>query len=261
MSMVYTTLNETWKGLIILWDYKFSMMTQLFGIFFIFLGIMFFVGQGEITQEQVASTVIGFIVTFYAMETVSNMSWALMNEAQTGTLEQMYMSPVSTQLILLGRSFASLVAATAQMMIVVVITLLIFQVSLPLSLSIVPVLLITIVGLLGFGYLVGGLTLIFKQVGPIANILQNFLLIGNGTFLPVSMMPAWLSAVALALPTTYGIVLMRRVMLDGEALMVLVSDGSLMWLTVQSIGYFIAGWFIYQFCENRARNQGTLGQY
>lgn len=261
MSMVLTTFNETRKGLIIMWDYKFSIMTQLFGIFFILIGIMFFVGQGSITQEQVASTVIGFIITFYAMETVSNMSWALMNEAQTGTLEQMYMSPVPTQLIILGRSFASLVSATVQMIIVVIITMLLFQVSLPLTLDIIPILLITIVGLLGFGYFVGGLTLIFKQIGPIANILQNFLLIGNGTFLPVSMMPGWLSVISLAFPSTYGIVLMRRIMLDGETLMMLANDGSLMWLGAQSVFYFFLGWGIYQFCENIARKQGSLGQY
>lgn len=261
MSMVLTTFNETRKGLIIFWDYKFSMIAQLFGIFFILIGIMFFVGQGSITKEQVASTVIGFIVTFYAMETVSNMSWALMTEAQAGTLEQMYMSPASPQLIILGRSFASLLTATVEMGIVVIVTMLLFQVSLPFTLDIIPILLITIIGLLGFGYFVGGLTLIFKQVGPIANILQNFLLIGNGTFLPVSMMPAWLGAISLAFPSTYGIVLMRRIMLDGESLMMLVNDGSLMWLGAQSVFYFFLGWGIYQVCENIARKQGSLGQY
>ncbi|MEO1290616.1 MAG: ABC transporter permease [Chloroflexota bacterium] len=261
MTMVRTTFNETRKGLIILWDYKFSMFTQLLGIFFVFIGIMFFVGQGSITQEQVASTVIGFIITFYAMETVSNMSWALQNEAQVGTLEQMYMSPAPTPLVILGRSFASLVSGTVEMVIVVIATMLLFQVTLPFSWAVIPILLITLVGLLGFGYLIGGLTLIFKQIGPIANLMQNFLLIGNGTFLPVSMMPAWLSAISLTLPSTYGIVLMRRIMLDGETFMMLVRDGSIMWLGVQSVAYFIAGWLIYKFCERIARNQGTLGQY
>ena len=261
MTAFSTTMNETRKGLIIMWDYKFSMLMELLGIFMIFVGITFFVGQGDITQEQIASTVLGFFITFYAMSTISTMSWALMNEAQTGTLEQMYMSPTSTQLIILGRSLASLVAATIQVVLVGAVILLLFRVSLALSIHTIPVMLITLFGLLGVGYLIGGLTLIFKQVGPIANMMQNLLLIVNGTFLPVSMMPAWMGFIVQFVPSTLGIILLRRVVLEGATVSMMIQDGSLLWLTAHSVTFFVGGWFIYAFCERVARQQGTLGQY
>jgi hypothetical protein len=44
MNLVYAILNETRKGLLILWDYKFNLLIEWFGLIFIFVGIMFFVG-------------------------------------------------------------------------------------------------------------------------------------------------------------------------------------------------------------------------
>ena len=261
MSAVSTMFNETHKGLLILWDYKFNLVVEWLGLIFVVVGIMFFVGQGQITQDQVASTVLGFVVTFYAMNAVGDMSWNLMEEAQTGTLEQMYMSPMPTQLVVLGRSLASLVSTTIQVLVTTTIIFVLFQLQLPLTWQMIPVLLITIVGLLGFGYIVGGLTLIFKHVGPLANILQNALLIANGTFLPVSFMPTWMATAVTFLPSTLGIILMRRVVLDGDSLMMLWADGSLLWLIVHSVAFFIGGWLIFAFCENIARKQGSLGQY
>jgi ABC-2 type transport system permease protein len=259
--MVNSTVNETRKGLIILWDYKFSVLIQLAGIFMIVIGIMFFAGQGNITREQIASTLLGFIITFYGMETLSNMSWALMNEAQSGTLEQMYMSPAPSQLIVLGRSLASIISATIQLVIMLVVMIPLFNVSFTFSLDAVVILLITMIGLLGFGYVMGGLTLIFKQIGPLANIIQNIVLMANGTFLPVAFMPVWMAAAVKLIPSTLGIIALRQIVLDGKTLADLSADGTLLLLTGHSVGFFILGWFIFALCERIARQKGNLGQY
>mgnify|MGYP001213466073 CR=1 FL=1 len=255
------TLNETRKGLIILWDYKFSLLMQLLGMVMVFTGIMFFVGQGEFEKATLASSLLGFIVTFYAMETISNMSYALTAEAQAGTLEQIYMSPAPSSLIILGRSFSSFVSATLQLLIIATALLILFQISLPFRWEIVPILVITLFGFLGFGYVMGGITLIFKQVGPSAEILRSMLLFINGTFLPVEYMPTWLKTVAQALPSTQGILVMRRVALDGASLADVWADGSLVFLVAHSGLFLLFGLLFFGYCERVARRQGTLGQY
>lgn len=261
MTAINIILNETRKGLIIIWDYKFNMLMQMFGILFIFVGIMFFVGQGNITPEQVTSTILGAVITFYVMESISSMSWELMSEAQAGTLEQMYMSPVPTQLVIIGRYFASMISATIQMLIICTALILLFQVPIQFSWSMIPIFLLTIPSLLGIGYLVGGLTLVFKQIGPVANLIQNLMMISNGTFLPVAFMPAWMALLVKFLPSTLGIILIRRAVLEDVSLASMVGDGSLLILVLHSIGFFIIGWLGFAFCENIARKQGSLGQY
>ncbi len=260
-SMFASTINETRKGLIILWDYKFSVAIQMLGIFMIIIGIMFFAGQGEITNEQVASTLLGFIITYFAMDTLSNMSWSLMTEAQSGTLEQMYMSPAPSQLIVLGRSFSSLISASIQVVIMLLVMIPLFGVTFNFTLDALVILAITLIGLLGFGYLMGGLTLIFKQIGPLANIIQNFVLIANGTFLPVALMPTWMASAVQLIPSTLGIVALRKVVLDGMSLSELAADGTLGILTLHSVAFFMLGWFIFAYCERIARRRGSLGQY
>jgi ABC-2 type transport system permease protein len=255
------TLNETRKGLIILWDYKFSLLIQLLGIGMVFIGIMFFVGQGELEQAALASSFLGFIITFYAMETLSNMSYALTAEAQAGTLEQIYMSPAPSSLVVLGRSLSSLISATIQLVLIATLLLLLFQINVPFRWEIFPILFITMLGLLGFGYVIGGMTLIFKQVGPFANILQNMLLFINGTFLPVEYMPIWLKTFAQLLPSTQGILVMRRVAIDGASLADVWADGTLIYLVAHSGIFLLLGLFIFGYCEKIARRQGTLGQY
>lgn len=258
---INATLNETRKGLTILWDYKFSLIIQLFGIGMVFIGIMFFMGEGELAEEQLTSGMLGFLITFYAMEVISNMSWSLMNEAQTGTLEQMYMSPAPSGMIVFGRSLASLVSGSMQLVLIAIALILLFQIEIPIKWEMLPILLITMVGLTGFGYVMGGLTLVFKQVGPIANIAQNLLLFTNGTFLPIENMPDWMAGIAELIPSTQGIVVMRQVALDGLTLSDVWNDGSLVFLIVHSVVFLILGWAVFTWCENIARNRGSLGQY
>jgi ABC-2 type transport system permease protein len=125
----------------------------------------------------------------------------------------------------------------------------------------VLVLLLTLLGILGFGFLIAGAVLVFKQVESLANLVQNVLIFLNGSLLPVEQMPRWLSSVAHVLPTTQGIVVLRRVVLDGQRLAAVWRDGSLPWLIAHSGLFLLAGWTVFLFCERAAKRQGSLGQY
>ena len=91
--------------------------------------------------------------------------------------------------------------------------------------------------------------------------MQNALLFLNGAFLPVDRLPVWMEAFARTLPTTQGIIVLRRIVLDGASLAAVWQEGSLIWLVVHSAVYFVVGWFFFKWCEKKAREQGALGQY
>ena len=116
-------------------------------------------------------------------------------------------------------------------------------------------------GLFGLGFMIGGATLLFKQVTQLANFVENFLLYLSGTLLPVHDLPNWLEAFAKILPTTHGIIVLRRVVLEGQSLASVWNDGSLGWLFVNTLAYLIVGIIVFRWFERRARNQGVLGQY
>ncbi|MBN2306160.1 MAG: ABC transporter permease, partial [Anaerolineae bacterium] len=63
------------------------------------------------------------------------------------------------------------------------------------------------------------------------------------------------------LPTTQGIIVLRRVLLDGESLADVWTDGALILLAVHSVVLFVVGLLVYATCERIAKRQGSLGQY
>ncbi|MDE2822892.1 MAG: ABC transporter permease, partial [Chloroflexota bacterium] len=142
-----------------------------------------------------------------------------------------------------------------------VILAMILPVTLPLELAAIPPFALTMVGLFGFGYAIGGLTLVFKQISSVSGLLTNVLLFLNGALLPVHHFPAWLETIAVFLPTTQGIIVLRKVVVDGASLTAVWEDGSMVFLAVQSILFLVVGWALFNVGERVAKRSGTLGQY
>lgn len=134
-------------------------------------------------------------------------------------------------------------------------------ITIPLHLEGIPVFMLTMMRLFGLGFMVGGATLLLKQVTQLANFVENFLLYLSGALLPVHNLLDWLEAFAKMLPTTHGIIVLRKVVLEGQSLVSVWNDGPLGWLIVNTFAYLVIGILVFKWFERRAMNQGVLGQY
>jgi ABC-2 type transport system permease protein len=197
----------------------------------------------------------------YSSSVISGMCRDLLGEAQAGTLEQIFMSPVPVFLILIGRSLATLITATINILLFAVVILWTLKVNISLQWQGLVIFIITMAGVFGFGFIIAGMTLIFKRVGELAGLTANALLFLNGSMLPVEQFPRWLALVAKTLPTTQGIILLRDTLLEMQPLYELWKDGSLLLLCSQSIIYFGGGLLVFIWCPRKAKLQGTLGYY
>jgi ABC-2 type transport system permease protein len=260
-TAILTTYNETRKGLLVMWSYKFNLSTEMFMLGFIFVGIGFFMGDGELRPEWLPGALLGYLIWFYATIGLNSMAGGLMEEAQAGTLEQIYMSPTPTFVVFVGRLFATLISSTIMVGLVGTGLLLLLRISIPLNWLGLPVFILTMVGVFGMGYAIAGATLVFKRTGSLTNMLTNVMLFLNGAFLPVDRLPEWLGLVAKGLPTTQGIVVVRRVMLDGQSLGDTWSDGSLVRLALPSAVLLAVGLAVFVYLQGVAKQRGTLGQY
>jgi ABC-2 type transport system permease protein len=254
-------LGEVRKSLLVSWTYRVNTLATLLTLAFTFLAICFLMGGGKLKPEMITSALVGYLTWSYAAQTMSDVSYGLRGEMQAGTLEQMSMSPVPIGLILIGRVLATLMIGTVQALILGIALVLLTGAGLPLRWVGLPVLIATLVGVLGFGFIIAGAVLILKHVESMINLLINILVFLNGTMLPVEAMPAWLAAIARALPSTQGIIVLRRILLDGRSLASTWQDRSLVWLLVNSVIYFAVGWIVFTTCERVAKRQGSLGQY
>ena len=253
--------NEVRKELIITWNYRANAAIELLTLVFVFVFISYFAGGGELDSERLPGSLLGFLLWFYAAFAISGMSGGITGEASIGTLEQLYMSPMPTWLVFVGRVIATFVKGTAMVVLLGVVLAMILPVTLPLEVAALPPFALTMVGLFGFGYAIGGLTLVFKQISSVSSLLTNVLLFLNGALLPVHHFPPWLETVAVFLPTTQGIIVLRKVVVDGMSLTAVWQDGSMVFLAVQSLLFLVVGWILFNVGERVAKQRGTLGQY
>ncbi len=178
------------------------------------------------------SLVLGFFIGVFAFGIVGMFTQGIQGMARTGELEQVCLSPYGLVVNFLARSFVSSVNSIANSAIMLG---LVAHFVAPGSLHFAPAATVALLGLtylnlIGFGFMVGGLVLIFKDVGPIAMILR-FILIGLATFSTFSetgpqAWPAPARAVAHVLPVTDASRCLRYTLIDGQQLPVLDAEGS-----------------------------------
>lgn len=253
--------NEIHRRLILLVSYKFNVCMQVLEILLLYIGVSFFVGGGRFDPLQLAGTLLGYVIWFYARVMILSTGAELVGEAQAGTLEQTYMSPVPPAILLIGRMLAILVTTTIMLVPPMLGIALVFHIQYTFHWEVIPVLALTLAGLFGFSLALSGAALVFKQIAALADLTQNLMLFLTGALLPVTLFPGWLTVVANTLPITQGIIVMRSVVLSGKSLGATWADSSLIWLIVNSAVYITLGSLVFIWCEATARRSGSLGQY
>jgi ABC-2 type transport system permease protein len=253
--------NEIYRRFLIVWNYKFNLIMQLVMVTLIFLGATFFLGHGQIDPQQAPSMLLGYAVWCYARIILLESSYYLTIEAQSGTLEQMYMSPVNASALLVGRMVAMLITTTLTLILPVGGIALLLHVHLALRWEALPILLLTLLGLFGLSLVLCGAVLVFKQVDNLSDLTQNAMLFLAGTLVPLSSFPHWLAVIAQIFPLTQGIVVLRELILDGQSMATIWANGSLPWLIFQSLLYLVLGWTAFKIFERVSMHKGLLGQY
>src|SRR5437660_12770652 len=100
--------NETYKRFLIIWDYRFNVLTQVVLVGIIFIGASFLLGRGHFDAEQLTTLFLGYVIWLYARVIITSTSADFFGEAQAGTLEEMYMSPAPAEVLVVGAMFVLL---------------------------------------------------------------------------------------------------------------------------------------------------------
>lgn len=232
-----------------------SMIVTLFLVFLIiFYGAAALLGASAATGDTLEGVVVGFMVWSFALLAYGTLSGGMIEEAQQGTLEQLYMSP-------LGFGWVTILRVAAHFIINVFMVLVILFLMMATTgrwlnidvLSLIPLVLLTVAGAYGIGFFMGGLALVFKRVQSALQILQFVLVV----FIAAPM--GWAPFMRF-LPLSLGTRLIGAVMIDGHSLFEL-PPGDVLFLIGNSAVYFGLGFLAFKLFENVARDRGLLGHY
>lgn len=248
------------KNFLVIWRYPFNLISGMLSIFLIFLVIFYgakFIAGGSPTFGNTESGIImGFILWTFIIFAFSDLTWDFINEAQQGTLEQLYMSP-------LGFGWVSISYLLTFLAINLTITFGLFFLIMTVTgkwlhldfFSLIPLLLLTVWGVYGFGFAMGGLALVFKQVQAAFQIFQFVWLLFVLAATVMETLP-WVKF----LPVTWGVHLIGRVLIGGESLYAMPVTDLLLSVAVSAF-YFSAGYLGFKYLEGAARDKGLLGHY
>ncbi len=231
-----------------------SMIITFYAIFLLlFLGIQV-VGAPGAAGESTRYLIVSMVLWFLALVAMQGIGWEITTEATRGTLEQLYMSPVPTWRILFARMVGEVLANLVVLFLVMALAMLTARQWLVFDLAtLLPLFLLTILGMIGVGFLVAGLALVYKQI-------QAFLQIAQFIFMAMVAMPVTLSLWLEALPVLRGATMIRRAMTEGVSLLGFTGFEWLL-LGLNSVLWLGLGVVVYRAAERRAMNRGLLGQY
>ena len=231
-----------------------SLIVTFYAIFLaMFLGISV-IGDPASADANLRFAIVSNAFWFLLLMGASSMGWEITTEATRGTLEQLAMSPMGLRLILLARMLGTLAVYLVITVLMLFLTMLTAGQWLTFDLPLLAaVLLPTFVAVIGLGYVVAGLALVFKQISALLQVLQFVFL--AFAFVPLSVAP-WLELA----PVVKGIDMVRFALVDGATL---TDFGLRDWLSLAANGtvYLLLGLVAFGLAERRATGRGLLGQY
>lgn len=251
--------NETAKGLRIVWAHRATLISAVFTTLVLYLAIQYFLGDGAILDELVALTAPGLFAYIVAFLATLRLVAGLLEERNTGTLEQSHLSPAPAWQLVIGRLTAAMIEAVAVATVVVGSVIVIRDVDYMMAWPALLTIALTLASIVGLALLLAAASFVLPGIGALLHIIHGLLLMLNGTVIPPELFPRWLELIAKLLPSTLGISATRRVLVDGASLTDLARLGSLGWLVVHTVVVVAGGWVAYQWQARRALRDGRMG--
>jgi len=206
--------------------------------------------------------IIGWFVFMY----LDNSIWGIGNnfrlEQFSGTLEPLFSTPVPRISILLGAAFSDSIQGTIQAMVLLLLSTSLFGVSYALT-AIAPtiiILLIMVIGLYGFGFMIAGLILVFKDPSVLTQLVSETSYMISPVNYPVNALPKPVQFAAYLLPTTIGIITIREIAITG-AWNLLNFSQAVIALGGIAVLFWLLGLASFKFAERWTKQRGHMGGF
>ncbi len=226
------------------------------------VGYVFVYRAIQAPEDYIGFVVMGGAMTAFWINILWSMSSQLYWEKETGNLALYVLSPTSLMAILLGMAIGGLFATVIRAIVILVIGSLIFQVQYTLVSfwALLAVFSLTMVALYGMGMMLASLFLLLnREAWHLANLAQEPIFLLSGFYFPIKSFSFWLGATASIIPLTLGMDAIRQLVFPtGATLGFLSVNIEIMILSILSVFFIIAAFFMLRVMENAAIREGKL---
>lgn len=245
-------LAEFWRNLLSLRRYPLELLgavVTLSVIFYLlFLGARFLAGPGAEFGDRLEAVLVGYLLWTFALSAYNSLSFGLMEEAQTGTLEQVFLSSYGPIPLFLVRNLSGLLTQGLLVFLIAMVLTTLTGARLSFHPGVVLPFLAVLLGGYGLGFAMGSLALLYKRTSQLLGLSQFLLLFllqapGTGPFLLLPMAP--------------GSSLARDMLAQGAPL----DLWDLLVAFLNALLYLGLGLFLFGRAVHRAKKQGLLHGY
>jgi ABC-2 type transport system permease protein len=261
------------KDLIVLSRYRIAIVSQLWGPLYqgVIPGFLFgasFAVSGHVvgleasvgTENLAGFIFLGGVISGLVATSFWAMAMGIRFEMDAGTLEPVWLTPTRHETIVLGRALGGIVWFLIGQVVLFAIGIVVFGLRFDAGILLaVPALLVATIGMIGVAYLLAGVVLLIRDANFFIDC-TNFLFgTASGVAFPVTLLPGAFQAVALLLPTTYAMDLLRQYAIGTRP----TFDPGLEYvgLFVTTLALYPLGRLAFARAERVMRVRGTLSQF
>jgi ABC-2 type transport system permease protein len=238
-------------------EYLSNFVLYLLG--FLLLVVMFRSTTDEFGQDGILRTLLGYITWYMCASVMSSIAHVAEDESRTGTLEQLFLTGLSPQVVFLIRSAGRILLEITQGVPLALLLAILLGVVQPVPLSAILAFTLTLLGACGLGFALAGIAMVTKRADSLIRTVWQMLVFFSGALAP--MHPPVLAFVAKILPLGLGIENLRQIYLNEATITSLWKNGLLPGLLVNTLAYVLVGYALFTWGERRARRNGTLAHY
>lgn len=217
------------------------------------------IGRDQNSPRLILSLMIGATFWNYLSVVFSVVAEQISWERWEGTLEYTMMAPVRRVSQLVGSTFFAILWGLIHTAVVLTVLVLFFGIDLSHAdfASAGVLMLIGSLSIIGIGMMAAALPLLWVERGDqMVFVLQSLLLLISGVYYSVTILPAWMQAIAAFSPATYILDGVRQALISGAPLSSM--GGHLLPLAAMAVVFIPLGVWVFGWAERYAKRTGKL---
>lgn len=242
------------------WLYQSIIPAFLFGASFAVGGRNLGLASSLGTEDLAGFLFMGGVVGAILSTSFWVVAFSLRMEMDAGTLEPSWLTPTRRETIVLGRGLYAVVLLVLVQAALFAIGMAFFGLRVRAdALLALPALLVAMAGMAGFAYLITAAVLLLKEANIFVDTTNLLLGILSGITFPITFLPLAAQAVAVMLPTTWAVEILRAHALGSRTVLDLRVEYALLLAT--TLGTLPLGLWAFRAADRHMRAHGTVTQY
>ncbi len=251
IAMVSSVFNSLYQGVIpgFLFGASFAVGGRVVGL------------ESSVGTDNLAGYIfLGGVVSGLVASAFWGVANALRQEMETGTLEAAWLTPTRRQTFVVGYALGGVVLFLFSQVALFTVGFAFFGLSFRAEiLFAIPAIVVAELAMIGIAYILAALVLLMREANFFIDTTNFLFSIASGVAFPITLLPLIFQPIALALPTSYAVDILRHYAIGTRLLFDPVIEYALLCATT-AIAFPLGRW-LFARTESRLRVTGALAQH